>query len=83
MTPMGSMFIKIAKLRLTKKRGGKGSDVELRRESAYDSNDRSTYRAVCMYYGYDRGKNRKASCTIDMSFPEHMLFSVRGSVVYK
>jgi hypothetical protein len=23
---------------LTKKRGGKGSDVELRRESAYDSN---------------------------------------------
>ena len=36
-----------------------------------------------MYYGYDRGKNRKASCTIDMSFPEHMLFSVRGSVVYK
>jgi hypothetical protein len=23
-TPMGSMFIKIAKLRLTKKRGGKG-----------------------------------------------------------
>jgi hypothetical protein len=34
---MGSMFIKIAKLRgLAKKRGGKESDVELRRESAYD-----------------------------------------------
>ena len=41
-TPMGSMFIKIAKLPLTKKGGGKGSDVELRRESAYDSNDLHT-----------------------------------------
>ena len=30
MTPMVSMFIKIAKLRFDKKRGGKGSDVELR-----------------------------------------------------
>ena len=28
-TPMGSMFIEIVKLRLTKKGGGKGSDVEL------------------------------------------------------
>ncbi len=37
-TPMGSMFIKIVKLRLTKKGGGKGSDIELRRESPYDSN---------------------------------------------
>ena len=37
-TPMGSMFIEIVKLRLTKKGGGKGSDVELWRESAYDSN---------------------------------------------
>jgi hypothetical protein len=37
-TPMGSMFIKIVKLRFTKKRGEKRSDVELRRESAYDSN---------------------------------------------
>jgi hypothetical protein len=47
---MGSMFIKIAKLRgLAKKRGGKESDVELRRESAYDSNDRSvTANIGCM-----------------------------------
>jgi hypothetical protein len=35
---MGLLFIKIAKLQLTKKGGGKGSEVELRRESAYDSN---------------------------------------------
>jgi len=35
----------------------KRSDVELWRESAYDSNGMSTY-GVCMYYGYDMGKNR-------------------------
>ena len=35
--PMVSTFIKIAKPRFDKKRGGGGSDMELRRESAYDS----------------------------------------------
>ena len=60
---MVSMFIKIAKLRFNKK-GGEGSDVELRRESAYDSNDRSTHRAVHTMAMI--GKNRKASCTNNM-----------------
>ena len=38
MTPMVSMFVKIVKLRFAKKKEKKRSDVELRRESAYDSN---------------------------------------------
>ena len=32
------MFVKIVKLRFAKKKEKKRSDVELRRESAYDSN---------------------------------------------
>jgi len=38
--------------------------VELWRESAYDSNDRSTYRSVCTMATI--GKNRKASCSGDV-----------------
>jgi hypothetical protein len=47
-TPMVSMLVKIVKLQFAKKKvKKKRSDVELRRDSAYDSNDRSTYGSVC------------------------------------
>ncbi len=36
--PWGQCSKQNAKLRFDKKRGGKGNDVELRRESAYDRN---------------------------------------------
>ena len=44
--PMVSMFVKIAKLRFAKKSEKKRSDVELRRESAYN-----TIVMVCLHTG--------------------------------
>jgi hypothetical protein len=62
--PMGSMIIKIVKLWLTKKRRGEGSELELRRESAYDSNGNGTDLHTGLYVLWLRyGENCKASCT--------------------
>ena len=58
-TPVVLMFVKIAKLRLAKKSEKKWSDVELRRESAYDSKD--IYIRGCMYQCLAKtGKNEKS-----------------------
>jgi hypothetical protein len=54
--------IKIAKLWLTKKGGEKGSDVELRREYAYDSNGTDLHMGLYVLSWLRYGENCKASC---------------------